>query len=257
MPTVFLRFKATFCLLFFRECNKYPNRPVGWQTERSGSWYGFLLRVFAQIIHPIRWKRGPWDVSGCLWEHSESHEERVSHSMKECDATACVKVTGRVGGAWDLHASFHLQLSQLCKWVSVWDRPTREEMKLLTVSSIFFQTGGCGKMSSETWGCHESVWWDVFLPPQQPLILTKGHNLHYLIDWVMWCIVKPPLPLCFSRRESCNEGEGDPPLYVNVNMASGEIMNTWIDSLQAFFPGLQVRLSTLSFRWKRGVVVFN
>ncbi|XP_068598885.1 ER degradation-enhancing alpha-mannosidase-like protein 1 [Brachionichthys hirsutus] len=41
-------------------------------------------------------------------------------------------------------------------------------------------------------------------------------------------------------RESCNEGEGDPPLYVNVNMFSGEVMNTWIDSLQAFFPGLQV-----------------
>ncbi|XP_066554236.1 ER degradation-enhancing alpha-mannosidase-like protein 1 [Amia ocellicauda] len=41
-------------------------------------------------------------------------------------------------------------------------------------------------------------------------------------------------------RESCNEGEGDPPLYVNVNMFNGQIMNTWIDSLQAFFPGLQV-----------------
>lgn len=138
MPTVFIRFKATLCLVFFRECSKYPNRPVGWQTERSGSWYGLLLRVFAQIIHPIWWKRGPWDVSGCLWEHSESHEERVSHSLKECDATACVKVTGRVGGTRDLHASLHLQLSQLCKWASVWDRPTREEMKLLTVSSIFF-----------------------------------------------------------------------------------------------------------------------
>lgn len=44
----------------------------------------------------------------------------------------------------------------------------------------------------------------------------------------------------FLRRESCNAGEGDPPLYVNVNMFSGEIINTWIDSLQAFFPGLQV-----------------
>lgn len=41
-------------------------------------------------------------------------------------------------------------------------------------------------------------------------------------------------------REACNEGEGDPPLYVNVNMFSGHLMNTWIDSLQAFFPGLQV-----------------
>lgn len=48
------------------------------------------------------------------------------------------------------------------------------------------------------------------------------------------------------RRESCNEGEGDPPLYVNVNMFSGEIMNTWIDSLQAFFPGLQVRIVVVS-----------
>uniref|UniRef100_A0A7M4F3L8 alpha-1,2-Mannosidase n=1 Tax=Crocodylus porosus TaxID=8502 RepID=A0A7M4F3L8_CROPO len=40
-------------------------------------------------------------------------------------------------------------------------------------------------------------------------------------------------------REACNEGEGDPPLYVNVNMFNGQLMNTWIDSLQAFFPGLQ------------------
>ncbi|ETE60838.1 ER degradation-enhancing alpha-mannosidase-like 1, partial [Ophiophagus hannah] len=43
-----------------------------------------------------------------------------------------------------------------------------------------------------------------------------------------------------EMREACNEGEGDPPLYVNVNMFSGQLMNTWIDSLQAFFPGLQV-----------------
>lgn len=59
-----------------------------------------------------------------------------------------------------------------------------------------------------------------------------------------WLTVSAPVrnpSSCFlCRRESCNEGEGDPPLYVNVNMMSGEIMNTWIDSLQAFFPGLQV-----------------
>ncbi|XP_075430814.1 LOW QUALITY PROTEIN: ER degradation-enhancing alpha-mannosidase-like protein 1 [Ascaphus truei] len=41
-------------------------------------------------------------------------------------------------------------------------------------------------------------------------------------------------------REACNEGVGDPPLYVNVNMFNGQLLNTWIDSLQAFFPGLQV-----------------
>lgn len=47
--------------------------------------------------------------------------------------------------------------------------------------------------------------------------------------------------LSFGSREACNEGEGDPPLYVNVNMYTGQLMNTWIDSLQAFFPGLQVK----------------
>lgn len=49
-----------------------------------------------------------------------------------------------------------------------------------------------------------------------------------------------PLPSARRSREACNEGEGDPPLYVNVDMFSGRLMNTWMDSLQAFFPGLQV-----------------
>lgn len=49
-----------------------------------------------------------------------------------------------------------------------------------------------------------------------------------------------------GSREACNEGEGDPPLYVNVNMYTGQLMNTWIDSLQAFFPGLQVSFPFLS-----------
>lgn len=53
-------------------------------------------------------------------------------------------------------------------------------------------------------------------------------------------------------REACNEGEGDPPLYVNVNMFSGQLMNTWIDSLQAFFPGLQV-LST-RVCWENAII---
>lgn len=75
---------------------------------------------------------------------------------------------------------------------------------------------------------------------------SAGQTLRYLTERcdALWNLLR----LCvFSRRESCNEGEGDPPLYVNVNMCSGEIMNTWIDSLQAFFPGLQVRLCTFSF----------
>jgi mannosidase alpha-like ER degradation enhancer 1 len=42
-------------------------------------------------------------------------------------------------------------------------------------------------------------------------------------------------------RKSCNEGIGTHPMYVNVEMTNGETANNWIDSLQAAFPGLQVR----------------
>lgn len=56
----------------------------------------------------------------------------------------------------------------------------------------------------------------------------------------LFLTVLSPSRLPVLSREACNEGEGDPPLYVNVNMFSGQPMNTWIDSLQAFFPGLQV-----------------
>ncbi|KAL8558834.1 ER degradation-enhancing alpha-mannosidase-like protein 1 [Nucella lapillus] len=41
-------------------------------------------------------------------------------------------------------------------------------------------------------------------------------------------------------REQCNSGDGSPPLYVNVHMMTGEIVNTWIDALQAAWPGVQV-----------------
>jgi len=43
----------------------------------------------------------------------------------------------------------------------------------------------------------------------------------------------------FSRKE-CNSGTGVPPIYVNVNMWSGEPVNNWMDSLQAAWPGVQV-----------------
>ena len=45
-------------------------------------------------------------------------------------------------------------------------------------------------------------------------------------------------PHC-SRKE-CNSGTGVPPIYVNVNMWSGEPVNNWMDSLQAAWPGVQV-----------------
>ena len=42
-------------------------------------------------------------------------------------------------------------------------------------------------------------------------------------------------------RRKCNFGHGLHPIYVNVNMKNGATANHWIDSLQAAFPGLQVR----------------
>jgi hypothetical protein len=41
-------------------------------------------------------------------------------------------------------------------------------------------------------------------------------------------------------RSSCMEGHGPHPLYVNVDMTTGQTATNWIDSLQAAFPGVQV-----------------
>merc|ERR1711962_1206402 len=41
-------------------------------------------------------------------------------------------------------------------------------------------------------------------------------------------------------RAECNSGSGLHPLYVNVEMGTGNTATNWIDSLQAAFPGVQV-----------------
>ncbi|KAL1130052.1 hypothetical protein AAG570_012995 [Ranatra chinensis] len=41
-------------------------------------------------------------------------------------------------------------------------------------------------------------------------------------------------------RQDCNSGIGNHPLFVNVDMNTGAVQTTWIDSLQAAFPGIQV-----------------
>ncbi|XP_071961433.1 ER degradation-enhancing alpha-mannosidase-like protein 1 isoform X2 [Antedon mediterranea] len=46
----------------------------------------------------------------------------------------------------------------------------------------------------------------------------------------------------FNRRgrPECNSGVGETPMYVNVRMEDGKTINSWIDSLQAAFSGVQV-----------------
>ena len=46
----------------------------------------------------------------------------------------------------------------------------------------------------------------------------------------------------FLSRAECNSGSGLHPLYVNVEMGTGNTATNWIDSLQAAFPGVQVHL---------------
>uniref|UniRef100_A0A0K8RA00 alpha-1,2-Mannosidase n=1 Tax=Ixodes ricinus TaxID=34613 RepID=A0A0K8RA00_IXORI len=46
-------------------------------------------------------------------------------------------------------------------------------------------------------------------------------------------------------RLLCNEGRGDHPLYVNVNMHDGSTSTLWIDSLQASFSGIQVLMGDI------------
>lgn len=47
-------------------------------------------------------------------------------------------------------------------------------------------------------------------------------------------------------RDRCGNGEGENPIYVNVDMTTGTISNSWIDSLSAAWPGVQVSLASLS-----------
>ena len=42
-------------------------------------------------------------------------------------------------------------------------------------------------------------------------------------------------------RPDCNKGEGPHPMYVNVDMTNGATATAWVDSLQAAFPGVQVK----------------
>lgn len=46
-------------------------------------------------------------------------------------------------------------------------------------------------------------------------------------------------------RKHCNHGSGFPPIYVNVNMFSGDVLNNWVDSLQAAWPAVQVLIGDL------------
>ena len=50
-----------------------------------------------------------------------------------------------------------------------------------------------------------------------------------------------PMQYLRKGREFCNDGAGNHPMYVNVDMTNGHTANNWVDSLQAAFPGLQVR----------------
>ena len=74
---------------------------------------------------------------------------------------------------------------------------------------------------------------------------------------LFWLPVKPAwtfdMSLCEScnrqsislSRAECNSGAGLHPLYVNVEMGTGNTATNWIDSLQAAFPGVQVCLKNI------------
>ena len=46
-------------------------------------------------------------------------------------------------------------------------------------------------------------------------------------------------------RLKCSEGNGTTPLYVNVNMNTGQTANSWVDALSASFAGVQVTSKAL------------
>ena len=72
----------------------------------------------------------------------------------------------------------------------------------------------------------------------QYLLSILGHNLTFLVHNLR------------KGREYCNDGVGPHPLYVNVDLTNGDIANSWIDSLQAAFPGVQVLFGDLGRFWQ-------
>lgn len=64
---------------------------------------------------------------------------------------------------------------------------------------------------------------------------------------VVLALVNSFMCMLFLRR-ACNQwipGLANAPHYVNIDMASGKISNHWVDSLSAFFAGLQVSMCIL------------
>lgn len=60
-------------------------------------------------------------------------------------------------------------------------------------------------------------------------------------DYAMFDEMYKKINLHMRRgRTECNHGEGGHPLFVNVDMSTGELHTNWIDSLQASFAGVQV-----------------
>uniref|UniRef100_A0A8D9A759 ER degradation-enhancing alpha-mannosidase-like protein 1 n=1 Tax=Cacopsylla melanoneura TaxID=428564 RepID=A0A8D9A759_9HEMI len=63
-------------------------------------------------------------------------------------------------------------------------------------------------------------------------------------DYAMFDEMYKTIKLYMRRgRAQCNHGEGGHPLFVNVDMSTGELYSTWIDSLQASFAGIQATKS--------------
>lgn len=44
-----------------------------------------------------------------------------------------------------------------------------------------------------------------------------------------------------------DSGKLQPPLFVNVDYSSGNVLNHWVDSLSASFPGVQVGSVVVQF----------
>lgn len=82
-------------------------------------------------------------------------------------------------------------------------------------------------------------WWNRITHNIFWVLSTTGVERCILSVKIDWSIVQL-LSLHYDRRQKCNSGSGETPLYVNVHMNTGDTMNTWIDALQAAFSGVQV-----------------
>ena len=111
--------------------------------------------------------------------------------------------------------------------------------------------------------------------PKSMIIQDLPHSLACAYIWIPCCLLRESIwtylienpnknkQMNFGkfqflfRAKSCMNVTNVPAFYANVHMDTGDTANTWIDSLQASFSGVQVKMLFCPTKVKLYKVIFE